>query len=52
MYILWICYWGGNCILYTKPIVDSGPGSPSEFFGAAEQDEANMGLEFCCTLLL
>ena len=24
------CYGGGDCILYTKHIVDSGPGSPSD----------------------
>ena len=24
------CYGGGNYILYAKPIVDSGPGSPSD----------------------
>ena len=23
------CYWFGDCILYTKQVVDSGPGSPS-----------------------
>ena len=24
------CYWGGDCILCTKQVVDSGPGSPSD----------------------
>ena len=24
------CYWGGDCILCTKHVVDSGPGSPSD----------------------
>ena len=24
------CYWGGDCILCTKQVVDSGPGLPSD----------------------
>ena len=24
------CYWGGDCILRMKQVVDSGPGSPSD----------------------
>ena len=34
------CYWGGDCILYTKQIVDSGPGSPSDLVLSPQETAA------------
>ena len=37
------CYGGGNYILYTKQIVDSGPGSPSDLVLSSQEIVAFAG---------